>query len=298
MYALIHIPFTALCYVIHKMPYFIQAVLAKFVEILWFDILRIRRKDSIKNVQRAFPDMPYSDAKKIARKSLFHMGLTLVEFFSMPFLWGKEFREIYEVEGEEHLKAALKEGKGVFGLSLHLGNGDMGAAALASWGYPVKIISKIFKTKWLNDLWFSARKSKGLGFIPPRKSSYEILKSLKKNEVVIFVLDQYTGPPNGILTKFFDIETGTAMGLALFAQRSGAPVLPIYTYRIGPKKHKIVIMEPIPFESQDTKEESLRFMTQKYTGYIEEAIRRNPEQWMWVHRRWKLGFEGQNFIED
>lgn len=291
-------PFRILFFLIHIMPYPVHAFLAWVVQFVWFDLTRIRRKDAIRNVERAFPELSKKEATQMARKSLFHMGLTLVEFFSMPFLWSKEFRDLYDVEGEEYLQEALKEGKGVFALSLHLGNGDMGAAALAAWDYPTKIISKIFKSKWLNKIWFSAREAKGVGFIPPRKSTYEILKALKKNEIVIFVLDQYTGPPNGVLTTFFGIETGTAVGLALFAQRSGAPVLPVYTYRIGPKKHKIIIKPPIPFEEKETKEESLRHMTQQYNTVVEDAIRKTPEQWMWVHRRWKHGFVGQKPLED
>ena len=232
----------------------------------------------------------------MARKSLDHMGLTLTEFFSMPFLWEKDFRKMYEVEGEEHFKKAFDHGKGVFVMSVHVGNGDLGTAALASWGYPVSIISKIFKSKWLNKLWFSAREAKGVKFIPPRKSSYEILKSLKANEAVIFVLDQYTGPPNGILTTFFGYETGTAVGLALFAQRLGAPVIPIYTYRTGPLKHKIVVLPAVEFEEKESKEETLRFMTEKYNRIVEKAILEAPEQWMWVHRRWKMGFPNQKPI--
>ena len=170
---------TIFAFLIHKLPYSVHKLLAWLVALLWFDILRIRREDAIRNVQRAFPETPRKQAKKMARKSLFHMGLTLVEFFSMPFMWEKEFRDFYEVEGEEYLKEAFEQNKGVFAMSLHLGNGDMGAAALAAWGYPAHIISKLFKTKWLNDLWFSARKKKGLKFIAPRKSTYEILKAKK-----------------------------------------------------------------------------------------------------------------------
>lgn len=232
----------------------------------------------------------------MARKSLYHMGLTLTEFFSMPFLWADDFRKLYDVEGEEKLQKALAQGQGVFALSLHLGNGDLATAALASWGFPMHIISKIFQSKWLNKIWFASREAKGVHFIPPRKSSYEILKVLKKKEVVVFVLDQYTGPPNGILTRFFGKQTGTALGLALFAQRSQAPVVPMYTYRTGPRKHKIVILDPIPFEEKASKDETILHNTQLYLKAVEEAIQKHPEQWMWVHRRWKMGFENQEPI--
>lgn len=284
-------------FVIHHLPYSIQCALAWCVGILWFDILRIRRKDAIRNVKRVFPNLTEAEACKMARRSLFHMGLTLIEFYSMPFLHSKEFRDLVDFEGEEHLQAAVQEGKGVFLLAPHTGNGDFGTAAMASWGYKVHIISKVFQTQWLNDLWFAARRSKGVQFIPPRKSSYEILKALKAKEIVIFVLDQYTGPPNGILTTFFGYETGTAVGLALFAQRSGAPVLPIHDKRIGNGRHKITCGPPIIFEDKGDKDETLRFMTEKYNRAVEKQILDAPEQWMWVHRRWKYGFEGQKPLD-
>ncbi len=290
---LLKYPLLAIAFLIHKMPFFIHQAIAWFIGLMWFDVLRIRRQQAIENVQRVFPEMGRTTATRMARRSLYHMGLTLTEFFSMPFLWEQDFREMYDVEGEEHFRSAFDENKGVFVLSVHLGNGDLGTAALASWGYPVHIISKIFQSQWLNKLWFSAREAKGVRFIPPRKSSYEILKALKGNQAVIFVLDQYTGPPNGILTTFFGYETGTAAGLALFAQRSGAPVVPVYTYRTGPKKHKIVVQPPIEFEEQGGKSETLRFMTEKYNRVVENAILQAPEQWMWVHRRWKVGFPNQ-----
>lgn len=286
-------PLLFLAYCFHIMPYFVHKSTAWFIGILWFDIIRVRRKDAIANVKRVFPDLSDREARKMARTSLFNIGLTVTEFFSMPFLWRKEFEQMFELEGTEHLDAALAKGKGVFGLSLHLGNGDLGTAALATMGYKSAIISKVFKNKWLNEFWFSSRQAKGVSFIPPRKSSYEILKALKRKELIMFVLDQYTGPPNGILTQFFGRATGTAVGLALFAQRSGAPVIPMYTYRTGPFRHKIVIKEEVVFEEKESKEATLLHMTEKYNRVVETAILEKPEQWMWVHRRWKVGFPGQ-----
>ncbi|MCB0378233.1 MAG: lysophospholipid acyltransferase family protein [Bdellovibrionales bacterium] len=283
----------AVAFFIHILPYPVHWVLAWLIALVWFDVLRIRRKDAIENVRKAFPDLTSKKARQLARGSLFHMGLTLLEFYSFPFLWKEDFDRLFQTQGMELLDEAFAQGKGVFLMSLHIGNGDLGAAALACWGYPMHIISKVFKTKWLNDLWFGSRRKRGLRFIAPRKSTYEILKALKANHGIIFVLDQYTGPPNGVVTEFFGHKTGTAMGLALFAKKSGAPVLPVYTYRIGPKKHQIVVEPPIPFEEHDNPEETIRYMTQKYTDCIERIVRDHKEQWMWVHRRWKIGFAEQ-----
>lgn len=95
------------------------------------------------------------------------------------------------------------------------------------------------------------------------------------------------GPPIGVRTKFFGRETGTAMGLALMAERTGAPVVPMYTVR-QPDGSAIVIFEPeIPMQDFGPRDETIARMTQVYTDKIEEIVRKHPEQWMWIHRRWK-----------
>lgn len=279
--------FVGWAFVVYKSPQWIQRFMGRLVGTLWFDILRIRRQVAIENVKRAFPNISEKRATQIARASLLHMGRTLVEFNHMFFYNDKKFSDYFEFENREFYEEALAEGKGVLMLGLHLANGDFGISALSGRGYKIHLISKRFKTQWLDKLWFGVRGKHGTQFISPRKSSFEILKALKAKSTVIFVLDQFMGPPLGVRTQFFGHETGTAFGLALFAQKTGVPVVPCHTYRRDDGKTVICFEPPIDFEEKDSKKQTLQFMTQKYTDKIEEIIRRHPEQWMWIHRRWK-----------
>jgi Kdo2-lipid IVA lauroyltransferase/acyltransferase len=140
----------------------------------------------------------------------------------------------------------------------------------------------------LDDIWFSVRGRFGTQFIAPRNSSYEILKALKSKGCVIFVLDQFMGPPLGVKTEFLGRETGTAMGLALFAHKTGAPVVPCYTRRKADGRYVVCFEPEVPFEDFDDKNKNVQYMTQKYTDRIEAIVRKYPEQWMWIHRRWKV----------
>lgn len=282
--------FHCFCFCIYHLPKPVQKVIGICIGILWFDVLRIRRKAALENIARVYPEMPKSAATQLARQSLIHMGYTVVEICSFPFLTSQSIDRMFTYHGEEHLKEAIAKNTGVFLLSAHIGNGDLAVASLASRGYPIHLISKVFKTKWLNDFWFKARREQGCEFIEPRKSTYEILKALKNNQVVVFVLDQYTGPPNGIRTQFFGIETGTAVGPALFTQRSGAQVVSGFCYRKDYGKYVIELGPAIPFVEQATKEETLTYNTEQYNRVIEKAILAHPEQWMWIHRRWKVGW--------
>ncbi|MES2962487.1 MAG: lysophospholipid acyltransferase family protein [Bdellovibrionota bacterium] len=272
------------------LPMRVRLSIGDTIGILWFDVLRIRRSVALANVRLAFPEKSSSDHAHNCRNSLRSMGRTLVEFALFPYLKGWTGRKMFAFEGLEHLDRAFTEKKGVIMLTLHMGNGDMGAAGLSIRGYKMNLISKEFKSRWLNDLWFGMRRKLGTKFISPEKSSFEILRALKRNEAVIFVLDQFMGPPVGTKTRFFGTETGTAMGCALMALRTGVPVVPCYDLRCDDGTHKIVIEPPIPTPTgldDRLREENIAALTQVYTDKIETIVRRHPEQWMWIHRRWK-----------
>lgn len=272
-------------FVINSILKLIQWPLGYALGILWFDILRIRRNVIEENLQRAFPEMTIKERTAIGRHSCLNLGFSFAEELRIPFLQKKDLAE-FEFQGMEHLAAANKKGHGVCLLTLHLGNGDFGTAGLALNGTPIYVISKEFSIRWLNRFWFHVRGRNGTGFIAPRNSSYHILKALKKNQRVAFVMDQFMGPPRGAKTVFFGHVTGTALGLAVVSSRADSPVVPVYTYRKGAKT--IVCCEPeIPYEESGDRDQSLAHMTQIYTSKLEDIIRAHPDQWMWVHRRWK-----------
>lgn len=279
--------FRGISFVIASLPTSMQIGLANGIGFLWFDILRIRRKVAIENVGIAFPEMPIEERVRLARASLQHMGRTLIEFTHFPFFKAKHVAERFEIIGMEHVERARAENKGVLLLTLHIGNGDYAVAALSRMGLPMHLISKEFKSRWLNDLWFGMRKRHGTRFISPEKSSFDILRALRRNEIVAFVLDQFMGPPVGVRTRFFGKETGTAAGLALMADRTRAAVIPAYTYRRKGGKTAIVFEPPIPYLDNGLRDQNIAGMTQIYTDKVEEIVRRHPEQWMWIHRRWK-----------
>lgn len=270
----------------HRCSWTVQRRIGSILGVIWFDILRIRRSVILQNLQIAFPEMSLKERVQLGRQSMIQFCIGIVEYSNLPFLKEGSAQD-FQFEGSEYLNQALKKGKGVLLLSLHIGNGDIGSAALALKGWPIHLVSKIFKTQWLNEAWFGMREKVGVKFIPPRNSSYGVLKALKKNEVVIFVMDQFTGPPIGIKTTFFGKETGTGVGLAVMAQRSGAPVIPAYTLRGKDGKIKVIIEPEIPFVELENKDETLLAMTQAYNNFIERVVRKNPDQWMWLHKRWK-----------
>jgi KDO2-lipid IV(A) lauroyltransferase len=279
--------FKSMSFIIALLPMRLRLWCGDALGFLWFDAFRIRRKVAIENVGIAFPELNKKERTRIARGSLHHLGRTITEYSLFPFFDEEDVPDYFEFIGSENIDAARAGGKGVIFLTLHVGNGDFAVAALSRRGYPVQLISKEFKSRWLNDLWFGMRKKHGTHFISPEKSSFEILRALRRNEIVVFVLDQFMGPPIGVRTKFFGKETGTAAGLALMALRTKAPVVPCYTYRKPDGRHVAVFEPAIPLSVDGLTEQNIAVMTQIYTDKIEEIIRKHPDQWMWIHRRWK-----------
>lgn len=278
-------------FVLFLLPRSLTRSLGAVIGFLWVDLLRVRRRVIMDNLRIAFPEWSEEKRLKVGRASVYNMGRGFFEVFLVPHLNQKWLEQEVVFEGEERLKSALQQGRGILALSLHLGNGDVGSSAIVMKGYALSIITKVFKNKFMNDLWFSFRGGQGVGYIDAHsdKNSFEILKALKRQEIVVFVLDQFMGRPYGIATTFFGKRTGTAYGLALFAVKTKAPVLPIYTYEGQDRKIHVVFGPEIPVQElvTDDRDGSLLAITQRFNDKIEEVIKEHPEQWMWVHRRWK-----------
>ncbi len=258
---------------------------------LWIDVFRFRRDIVLANLKIAFPEWSASQRLQVGRESVYQLGYNFAEFFMIPAMDEAWLKKNVVFEGVENFIKAHNQKKGIYFLTLHLGNGDIAANAVAMRFCELFIITKKFKNKLFNDIWFSIRGAKGVKYIEAHgpSNAFEIMKALKKNAAVIFVVDQFMGKPYGMATKFFGQRTGTAYGLALFAQKTKSPVVPTYTYN-GPDGKMHIVFEPIvdltPFVSDD-KEQTLRNLTQHFCDIVERIVVLYPEQWLWVHRRWK-----------
>ncbi len=273
------------------LPRQIQRLSGSWIGFLWWDVFGFRKKIVLNNLKIAYPEWTDQQRKRIGRESVYQLGYNFGEFFFIPNMSREWVDKNVVFEGLENYDKAIAQGKGFFYLTLHLGNGDLAANALSVIGQDISIITKRFKTQWFNDLWFSIRGAGGVKYIDAHgpTNAFDILKALKRNSGLVFVLDQYMGKPFGVATTFFGKRTGTAYGLALFAQKTKAPVLPIYTYEGNDGKVHVVIepaMDLSPSIVED-KDQSIVNLTQSFTDKLEEIVRKHPEQWMWVHRRWK-----------
>lgn len=276
----------AISLILFYSPPGLRKALGIFLACLWFDVLRIRRRVVLDNIHIAFPQMSKKERIRIGRKSLQYLGRNLVEYCYLPFLSKENYPDYFSFDNAQLLDEVLARGRGALLVTLHMGHGDLALGAMSLRGWPVMMVSKIFSWRLLNDLWFGMRERLGTKFIAPRDSSFALLRGLKSGAAVVIPLDQFTGPPVGVLTTFFGRKTGTAAGLAVMAERSGAAVLIVYTNRDAEGKHVLHFVREMPIEKSRDRAAAAR-VTQSFNDELEKIVRLHPDQWMWIHRRWK-----------
>jgi KDO2-lipid IV(A) lauroyltransferase len=249
--------------------------------------MRLRRTYVLEVLARSFPEKTPDEHRAIYAAMCRHQALNLVEILRFAGGREEEIRARIEVNGEEVVKQALERGKGVLVLIAHFGNYDlMGLFASRLLGYPVTIITKTLKNQRLNELWWELRQKAGLKTLPSHNAYRACVRALRRNELVGFMLDQNRPSGQGVFVDFFGKPASTTPGLAMMSAQTGAPVVPVFMRRRPDGRHvleALPVIEPPP----DRKEETLRACTAAYTKIIEDEIRRDPAQWMWLHKRWK-----------
>ena len=250
-------------------------------------VMRLRRGYVLETLEACFPEKTARERQGIYEEMCGHQALNLMEL--MRFAGGREAElgGLLEVRGEEHVKAALERGKGVLILIAHYGNYDlMGLYATKLFGYPLTIITKTLKNAGLNELWWELRRKAGVNEVPSHNAYRACVKALRKNELVGFMLDQNRPTEQGVFVDFFGRKASTTPGLAFMSAQTGAPVVPVFMRRREDGRHELeaqAAIEPPP----DRKEETLLACTAAYTKIIEDQVRKDPGQWLWLHKRWK-----------
>ena len=249
-------------------------------------ILRYRRRDALDALSRAFPERSSADHHDILNRMYRHLGLTIVETLRIEKEGRGYLTQRMEWRGREFLDRALEDKRGVLVLSAHTGNWELGITALSALGYPASVVVKTIRNRAVRDRVGRIRRSFGLKELPARGAYRACLKALRNNEIVAFVLDQNMTRPEGVFVEFFGQMACTTPGLAHLAWVSGAPVIAIFMERLENGRHRYHCCSPLPPPAgRDT--ESLTEATRRYTRAIEQFVREHPDQWIWIHRRWK-----------
>jgi KDO2-lipid IV(A) lauroyltransferase len=276
-------------FLFNLLPEFIYKFFANFLAFLWVDVFQIRKAVVFKNINTAFPNTDLATQTKWMRFSIYVLAKNLFDLFRVPFITDQWLEKNVVFRGFENLKDVPD---GCFFLSLHMASGDLAAAVVSHKIKPLSLITKRFSNQVMDEFWFSIRQRSKTQFIDAhgRSNAFEILKALRAGRGVVFVLDQFMGKPYGIETQFFNQKTGTAYGLALFAQKTQKPVLPLYSYWDESGKLNVCLKPIVDLSSliTDDIDTNNKAITNQFNREIEEIIKAHPEHWLWVHKRWKV----------
>jgi KDO2-lipid IV(A) lauroyltransferase len=260
-------------------------------------MLRVRRRAVDENLARAFPEAPNSWRARVARASYAHLGREAVMLFRIG-RWSAERlgdRVVFR-SGLDELRAALGDGTGALLLTGHLGNWEVGGAAVAARGLPVDAVYKRMVNTGFELELLAERERLGLRMVETSAAPKRVLGALRAGRVVGMVADQNVAG-SGVFVPFFGTLASTARGPAVFALRTGAPVFGgVAIRRPGWRSRYDVAIRRLPFVATGDLEADTHALLGAFARMLEEEVRAVPEQYFWQHRRWKTrpGF-GQTF---
>ncbi|MCX6113371.1 MAG: lysophospholipid acyltransferase family protein, partial [Proteobacteria bacterium] len=228
-----------------------------------------------------------NEIRKIERDNYSHYGRLVFEILHIPFDAARFAEKNVRVHNFENLRDAMSKKKGVFFLTAHTGYWEIMGIMAMKYKISLNIITKYLRIKFFDDIWVKSRESYGIKLIDEAYSARNVLKAIHSGEVVGMVLDQFMGPPVGEKILFFGKPAWSIVSLAWFVQKTGAAVVPVVNYRRTDGTFDLILYPEIPFEKIGRDDVNIRHNTQLYSNVIEGFVRKCPEQWIWVHRRWK-----------
>lgn len=254
---------------------------------IFFYIIPIRKQVTVENLKMAFPEYSSKQIIKIAFESYRSFAITLIEILYIPYMTADQVEKLILSGNNDFIIEKYRENRGVILLSAHFGNWEAMAVSLSlqlkiSFSAVIKAQRNILVSDWLNKM----RSKWGNKIVPIGISVRDVYRALKDKNIVAMVADQ-RGPQEGIRVNLFGRKAAIYAGPAALALRTKSPLLfavavrqPDYTYTTNFEE---VNMENLP----DDEEEKIVEISQRHTSLLEQAIRRNPEQWLWMHKRWK-----------
>jgi Kdo2-lipid IVA lauroyltransferase/acyltransferase len=250
-------------------------------------VLRFRRGEVDRHIEWAFPDRPRAWRVRVARACYRHFGREAVTTLCAGRWSAAALRERTRMVGFDDFRDAAAAGRGVVLLTGHLGNWELGGAAIAARGVPLDVVGKGMSNRRFEKDLFALRERMGMRVIEMGDASRRALRSLGEGRVVALLGDQ-SAHGGGVLIPFFGRPAVTARGPALFAVRSGAPVFVAFALReSGSPARYSLAFERLQLATTGDLEEDILALTRAYTRVLEGAVEAAPEQYFWQHRRWK-----------
>jgi KDO2-lipid IV(A) lauroyltransferase len=252
------------------------------------------RKIAVKNIERAegMPKKP-RDVHRLVRRVYEHFAVGAIETLLIPRMTTRgDLDRFVKLENFHLLDEALAKGRGAIVVLAHMGNWEVSGLAVSLKGYDLSSIARPIENPFLDAYVNRLRRSTGQEIIPKQRAVRSMAESLKANKILAILADQ-NARKNGIFVPFFGRPASTVRSPALMALKYGAPIIPVKTIRSGRNEYRVVVTPEIPVPKGTDREKIIEKVTADVTARLEEFIREHPEQWMWLHARWKTKPESE-----
>jgi len=252
---------------------------------LAYHLDRRHRRVALENLAAAFPGRSEAERAAIARGVFEHFGSVVVELLKVATMKPAELLGLCETEGDEHCWKALEPKKGVLCFTGHFGYWEVQAVASAARFMPFSVLARPLDNPHLHKLLEDIRTMTGNQVIYRHGAIRRILRDLALNRGVAMLIDQHL-QRDAILVDFFNRPAATTSALAVLALRTGAAVIPVFALPLPGGRYKLIYESPVPPPSEESPD-AIREFTQRCTDVLEMYVRKHPELWLWMHRRWR-----------
>jgi KDO2-lipid IV(A) lauroyltransferase len=247
---------------------------------------RRHRTIALTNLAASLPGRSEAERRGVARSMFEHFGSLLFELLKFDSYTPDQMRTAVDVEGADRVRDAYARGRGVLFFTGHFGYWEIQAIVQPLVVEPVAVLARPLDNPALDRMLLDIRTRTGNTVINRQGAVRKVLRELQANRAVALLIDQHLHTPDAVYVEFFGRPAATTSALAALALRTGAAVVPVFSLPLDGGRYKLVFESPVPPPEADTPD-AVREFTQRCTDVLEMYVRRHPEQWLWMHRRWR-----------
>ena len=254
------------------------------------------RRVGMRNLAIAFPEKPLGERRRILRGSFLNLGRMAAEMAHFPAFTPEQLEQMVTFENERWWRERILAPRDTGGLVLsgHFGNWELLVFAHGMRGFPATMVHRAIRNPLIDRWLHTIRRRAGTRLVRKSRAASEVLRALRERQLLVLPFDQNSTRRLGVFVKFFGLEASTNVGIARLALRTGAPVIPAFIVRQGRSaRHVVHVLPFVDLERTGDAAEDVRRNTARFSAVFEEMVRRYPEQWLWMHKRWKTRPEGE-----
>lgn len=282
-----YVAFQIVAFLVQLLPLSGARRLGRAFGSVFYTVPGYRRDVTLSNLRRAFPEKPNLELERIARGAYANVGIALFELMWFPRMSPERLRKLFHFDKPEVVKNAYEKGKGLLMLTAHFGNWEyLAQSIIATFGVPTNALVKTQANRLVDRSITRLRERIGTKVIRMETSLRDVLRALRDGEIVGIVADQ-AAPKENVPIEFFGAKVPTHQGPSVLSLKMGSPIVAIFSVRRSDGSYDAYV-EPVPSEDlSGYTEENVIELTRRHVKITEEFIRRYPDHWMWMHKRWK-----------